>query len=137
MARSLRFWLAAPEASQLDPGDVPLALGVLLVRASRQSRSAPLRDRRTVDKVLARQHDLTPGEATEMREICEMLELFAPDTARLAALLQRAAPHAERRALAIALRDAAGHGDPAELLSVAEDLFGIAARDLARPPRVA
>ncbi|WP_417719687.1 hypothetical protein [Salipiger sp.] len=142
MARSLRFWLEAPEASQLDPGDVPMVLGVVLVRAARSGLCAMLSDPRVLDMILSHHHHLTAREAAEMRLTCEWLERHAPDTQRLALVLQGAVAYGDRLALALCLREAVRSGqvggpDGAALLALAEATLGIREQDLAEPHRFA
>ncbi|EPX75909.1 TerB family tellurite resistance protein [Salipiger mucosus] len=137
MARSLRYWLGAPERTQLDPGDVPLALGALLVRLARAEEGRLIREAAAIDAILARRHELTAQEALEMRETCEALAEFAPETARFAAILRVSVPYADRLSIARCLCEVmrvAGAEEEA-LVALAETVLGVPAQDIAPPRR--
>ena len=136
MARGLKFWMAAPEATPLEPCDVPLALGALLLRAAAEAQGAPpLSGVALVDAVLARRHELTQREAAEMRLTCQAVAAAAPDTACFAAMLARAVGYRDRLALAHCLCDVMAGSDPAPgtrqtALWLAEHLLFVAPCDL-------
>ena len=140
MGRNLRFWLAAPNAAPFDPGDAPLALGALLLRASRTDYATVFMDPLTLDALLARRYDLTVQEAAEMLEACARIEAHAPETERFAAVLCTAIDYRERLAIALCLRDmlattSTGQSDPA-LLALSQTLLGVHPDDLVPPRRV-
>ena len=135
MARSLTFWLAAPEASQLDPGDIPLALGALLVRVARADFRYVIAEIEMIDAILALRHDLTRAEATEMRRICERLESGAPETERFAQVLRAAVPYGDRLAIALCLwevmmADGIQHPQEQAVIDLAEAILGIRVQDV-------
>lgn len=103
MGRNLRFWLASPFAAPFDPGDAPLALGALLLRAARTDHAGLFPDPDTFETVLAQCYDLTAREASEMREACERVEAVAPDCASFAEILQRAVGLSDRQRFALSL----------------------------------
>ncbi|MBE9636522.1 TerB family tellurite resistance protein [Salipiger mangrovisoli] len=106
--------MAAPEATPLEPCDVPLALGALLLRAAAEAQEqTPLIGVALVDAVLARRHELTPREAAEMRLSCQAVAAAAPDTACFAAMLARAVAYRDRLALAHCLCEVMAGSDPA------------------------
>ena len=86
-----------------DPGDAPLALGALLLRASRTDHAGLFADPSTFEAVLALCYDLTAREASEMREACERVEAVAPDCASFAEILQRAVGLSDRQRFALSL----------------------------------
>ncbi|NDV98677.1 hypothetical protein G0A00_05180 [Yangia sp. PrR002] len=141
MPRGLKFWMAAPEATPLEPCDVPLALGALLLRAAAEAQGQPpLLRVSVVDAVLARRHELTPREAAEMRISCQAVAAAAPDTACFAALLARAVGYRERLALAHCLYEVMADAEaPAASLQSAlwlsEHLLFVTPQDLAEPNR--
>ncbi len=140
MGRNLRFWLTAPQAAPFDPGDAPLALGALLLRAARTEHAPLFALPGMLDTVLARRYDLTPAEASEMLEACARVEAAAPDNAQFAALLHSVICHADRCAMAVSLADtlrAAGScapGDPRPL-ALAETFLGVTPAEIALPRR--
>lgn len=103
LGRNLRFWLASPFAAPFDPGDAPLALGALLLRASRTDHAGLFAEPATFEAVLALCYDLTAREASEMREACERVEAVAPDCASFAEILQRAVGLSDRQRFALSL----------------------------------
>ena len=54
LGRNLRFWLARPDAAPFDPGDAPLALGALLLRAARTDYAGLFSAPATLDAILRR-----------------------------------------------------------------------------------
>jgi uncharacterized tellurite resistance protein B-like protein len=133
LGRGLRYWLAAPEASPLDPCDVPVALGALLLRAAASDYRDVLGEAALIDAVLARRHDLTAAEAAEMRATCEAVAVWAPETAIFAALLCEAVAYRDRLALALCLCDVLA-ADPAALV-LAEAVLGVPQGALTRDLR--
>ena len=103
LGRNLRFWLASPFAAPFDPGDAPLALGALLLRAARTDHAGLFADPTTFEAVLALCYDLTAREASEMREACERVAAAAPDCASFAEILQRAVGLSDRERFALSL----------------------------------
>lgn len=138
MPRGLKFWMAAPEATPLEPCDVPLALGALLLRAAAEAQQQrPLIGVSLVDAVLARRHELTRREAAEMRLSCQAVAAAAPDTACFAAMLARAVGYRDRLALAHCLCEVMASGetapeDVATALWLSEHLLFVAPCDLSR-----
>lgn len=137
MARGLKFWMAAPEATPLEPCDVPLALGALLLRAAAEAQArSPLIGVSLVDAVLARRHELTRLEAAEMRLSCQAVAAAAPDdTACFAAMLARAVAYRERLALAHCLCEvmATSDGTPSAVqtaLWLSENLLFVSPCDI-------
>ncbi|WP_353471381.1 hypothetical protein PVT71_08610 [Salipiger sp. H15] len=128
--------MAAPEATPLEPGDVPLALGALLLRAAAEAQEhSPLIGVALVDAVLARRHELTRREAAEMRLACQAVAAAAPDTACFAAMLARAVTYRDRLALAHCLCEVMAATDTAPnalqtALWLSEHLLFVAPRDL-------
>lgn len=141
MGRNLRFWLATPDAAPFDPGDAPLALGALLLRAARTDYAGLFSAPATLDAILARRYDLTVTEAAEMREACERVEAAAPqDSLRFAAVLHMAVCYHERLAIALSLIEVTAalgicHPDDPLLAALLQAVLGVQPVDLQSPRR--
>lgn len=140
MGRNLRFWLTAPQAAPFDPGDAPLALGALLLRASRTEHAPLFALPGMLSIVLARRYDLTPAEASEMLEACARVEAAAPASAEFAAVLHMVIDHADRYAMALSLTDTLASvglcapGDP-RTLALCEAFLGVLPTEMDQPRR--
>ncbi len=140
MGRNLRFWLTAPRAAPFDPGDAPLALGALLLRAARTDHAPLLALPGLLSAVLARRYDLTAREASEMLEACARVEAAAPASADFAAVLHAVICHADRRAMAVSLSDtlvSAGLCTPDDprAMALSEAVLGVLPTEIDLPRR--
>ncbi|GGG62479.1 hypothetical protein GCM10011415_05970 [Salipiger pallidus] len=137
MGRNLRFWLGAPRTAPFDPGDTPLALGALLLRAQRSDFPEIIGGIVPLEAVLARRYDLTTAEAAEMREACERVEAAAPPGPWFAELLHEVIDPAQRQAMALSLLEAVEAQTPQpDLLRphvdlMAQTVLGVCPEDLA------
>lgn len=128
--------LMAPRPPHLPQAEARLALAALLVRIARADGDYAAAEVARIDRVLARQYALTPGDAAALRAEAEVLEAEAPDTVRFTRALKEAVGHDDRLALieamwAVVLADGARDAQEDRLMRMVASLLGIADRDSA------
>ncbi len=122
--------LTAPAPAPLTDTDARLALGALLVRVARSDDDYDTTEVAKIDQILANRYDLTPADADELRQQCEVLETEAPDTVRFTRAIKNAVPFEDRVAVIESLWDVVltdGVRDAGEdsLLRLVSNLLGV------------
>ncbi|MYA88572.1 MAG: TerB family tellurite resistance protein [Boseongicola sp. SB0662_bin_57] len=128
--------MTAPEPESLSDDDSRLALAALLVRVARADGSYDESEKSLINKVLARQFDLTPFEVAEIRRDAETLESEAPDTVRFTRAIKATVPHEDREQIIeslweIALADGSRDHEEDALMRLVAPMLGINDRDSA------
>ena len=129
--------LTAPAPVPLTDTDARLALGALLVRVARSDNNYDASEVAKIDQILSNRYDLTPAEAAELRQQCEVLETEAPDTVRFTRAIKDAVPYENRIAVIeslweVALTDGARDENEDAVLRLVSDLLGVNDMDRAK-----
>ncbi len=88
--------LVQPDPAPLPDSDARLALAALLVRIARSDNDYAPAEKDRIDRILARRYDLSPFEASDLRQQAESLEGEAPDTVRFTRAIKDAVPYDHR-----------------------------------------
>ncbi|MEL6682822.1 MAG: TerB family tellurite resistance protein [Pseudomonadota bacterium] len=114
----------------LPEADAPHALGALLVRAAKADHAYLFEEIATIDKILAKRHNLNVVEAAKMRAECELLEKEIPRTSEIASILEHAISTEEKEATLtalwrVAMADGKIHAEEDTLLHRIEEVLGV------------
>ena len=128
--------LLAPAPAPLPRPEGQLALAALLVRVARADGSYTADEAAHIDRVLTRQHGLSPFEAADLRARAEALEREAPDTVRFTRALKDSVAMEDRAALleglwAVALADGIRDEGEEQVIRLTASLLGLTDRDSA------
>lgn len=128
------FQAKAPKT--LDKDDARIALAALMVRLARTDGDYQQIEISMIDRVLQTRFDLTAGDAQDLRQKAEEVELHAPDNVRFTRVIKDAVPYEERAGVVQALWSvvlADGHRDADEhgFMRLIANLLGVNDRDSA------
>ncbi|TBN47267.1 TerB family tellurite resistance protein [Paracoccus sediminis] len=131
-----RLFTEEPALTPLATEDAEIAIAALLVRLARADDHYSAAERRRIDQVLARLHDLDPAEASERRSVAEMIEAEAPDTVRFTRLIKDRVLLEDRVAIIRALWDIAyaderRNAHEETMIRLMSGLLGVTDRDSA------
>lgn len=134
MLSNLLRQLTAPTRPPLTETDARLAIGALLVRVARADGDYAPEEIDRIDRILAKQFDLSPFDATKMRRECEEIEAEAPDTVRFTRAIKESVALEKREGVIRAMWEVVltdGDRDPEEdtLMRMVAPLLGLTDQD--------
>jgi uncharacterized tellurite resistance protein B-like protein len=71
MLERLKKLMSSPEPETAEPGDLELAVAVLLVEAARMDANFDLKERATIERLLAERFSLSPDETRQLVALAE------------------------------------------------------------------